>query len=94
MLPDEEQCSERSVRMKLGKLRGGKEMAYGTLHRAIKLFGLPAHQNPFGRGYIFYWSEVQEWLRNPQHNGVAHEQKATISTRGPGRPRKADQANA
>jgi hypothetical protein len=88
MLPDEPLLSELALRKKLGKLRGGVVMHCTTLHRAIVKADLPSHPNPFGRGLIFYWSEIQEWLRGAQPSG----QEATPVTplpRRPGRPRKA-----
>lgn len=93
MLDGETQLSELAVRKKLGQLRGHKVMHFATLRRAMRESGLPGHPNPFGKGYIFYWSEVDAWLRNPQR-AVEPEQAPRRTSlppgterRKPGRPR-------
>jgi hypothetical protein len=53
------------VRRRIGSLRGKKELSHGALALAMRN-GLPHHPNPMGRGQIFYWSEVQDFLRHPE----------------------------
>lgn len=69
--------SAREVRQRLATLRGHASMHSATLARAIRLRGLPAHPNPFGRGLCFLWSEVETWLQNLP---------AAPVSRAPGRP--------
>ena len=65
MIPGEPILTGCDVRAMLAPLRKRKTMHYYTLTRAIRHHGLPAHPNPFGPGWIFYGSEIEEWLRNP-----------------------------
>jgi hypothetical protein len=63
-----------------------------TLTRAIRRAGFPAHPNPFGPGWIFYWSEIEEWLRNPQAatptaRAVPRVPRKTPAATGAGKPR-------
>lgn len=85
MLPEETQLTAKEVGNRLAKLKGKTVMHPDTLHRAIKSHGLPAHENPFGRGYIFYWSEIQEWLQGLRK---VERPAPVLIRRGPGRPRK------
>jgi hypothetical protein len=79
--------SELAVRKQLGRLNGGKEMHIRTLRRAIRESGFPARPNLFGRGYIFYWSEIQAWLDGLGKHQDGRRGLAPIK-RGPGRPPK------
>lgn len=84
MLPDEVWLSAREVQARIAKRKGKTVMHHATLVRAIRDHGLPAHTNPFGRGYLFFWSEIEEWLGflpSPSKPPVVHK-------RGPGRPLK------
>lgn len=81
MLPDESPMTASEVQERLAKAKGNKVMHYNTLVKAIRNHGLPARPNPFGRGFTFYWSEIQAWLQAPPC-------QAFPARRGPGRPRK------
>jgi hypothetical protein len=68
-------------------------MHTATLHRAIDNSGFPWHPDGFGRGMVFYWSEVQEWLSRAQSEAEAPAPvrvptPPVSGRRGPGRPRK------
>ena len=96
MLPDETPLSGRAVRARLGLLKGGKEMHANSLKYAIEHSGFPCQPNPFGRGFIFFWSEIQEYFRLRGTKPEADAPGATpppivrpLPKRGPGRPRKA-----
>jgi hypothetical protein len=79
--PEESILSARQVCMRLAQLRERKSMHAYTLSKAIKKYGLPCHVNPFGPGWIFYWSEIEAWLQDPQP-------MARLTThRSPGRAR-------
>ena len=65
MIPGEPILPACEVRARLAELRNRKTMHTYTLTGAIRKAGFPAHPNPFGPGWIFYWSEIEEWLRNP-----------------------------
>jgi hypothetical protein len=75
----EKLISAQEVMRLLAERRGKKGMHSYTLNRAIRFQGLPARPNPFGRGHLFYWSEVEAWLATPPKEQVR---------RGPGRPPK------
>ena len=85
MRPNEIALTAREVQNRLAERRGNKVMHHDTLIRAIRKHGLPARPNPFGRGFIFYWSEVESWLTAAP---LAQDTPAPVIRRGPGRPRK------
>lgn len=81
----EQALTAKEICTRLAKIRGKKAMNPNTLRAAIRKYGLPAHENPFGRGFIFYWSEVETWLQTPRR---PERPASTRIGRGPGRPRK------
>lgn len=86
LLPNEPHLSELALRNRLAAINNHKTMHTNTLHKAINRLGLPSRPNPFGRGLIFYWSEIQEWLDSLK--GKAEDKSRMPPKRGPGRPRK------
>lgn len=86
MLPNEPHLSELALRKRLAAINNHKSMHTNTLHKAINRLGLPSRPNPFGRGLIFYWSEIQEWLDSLKTESGAVPR--VPAKRGPGRPRK------
>lgn len=64
--PPEKPLSAHELRRKLGEYHGRKTMGQVTLNRAIREKGLPCHQSQFGHGRIFFWSEVLQWLKQPE----------------------------
>lgn len=74
----------QEVQCRLAHVRGHTVMHHTTLIKAIRRNGLPCHENPFGRGWIFYWSEVQEWLKSP--GGQTATGKRLPTKRGLGQP--------
>jgi hypothetical protein len=82
--PNETALTAQEVRARLAGHRGNHVMHHDTLNRAIRHHGLPARPNPFGRGYLFYWSEVEAWLAS----APVPQSAPPVLRRGPGRPRK------